>query len=242
MPRPAVPSPDASSAILPVAIPRRPAARRWPAALALLMAVAALPGCSALTALKGEPERDVFELRPPPGGPRHCGRAGQVELVVEEPKSSGTLDSERIMIRPSALQTQYLPDAQWGDTVPVTLQNLLVRSFGAYDVFNHVGRAPLAGAGDYALLTEILDFNAEVAGEGALVRLTVDAQLVREAEARVVARGRFATTAPAASTRTADLIPAFDAATRQLLDQITDWGLRGIGVNPARCRLAGGPS
>ena len=43
-------------------------------------------------------------------------------------------------------------------------------------------------------------------------------------------------TATASSTRTADLIPAFDAAGRELLGQMTDWGLRGVGVNPAACR------
>ena len=156
--------------------------------------------------------------------------------MIEEPKARGTLDTERIMIRPNALQTQYLPDAQWGDTVPVTLQNLLVRSFSPYDAFTHVGRAPLGTAGDFALISEIRDFNAEVAGKGAIVRLSVDAQLVREMDASVAARGSFSATATAPSTRTADLIPAFDAAGRELLGQMTDWGLRGVGVNPAACR------
>ncbi|UXU75621.1 MULTISPECIES: ABC-type transport auxiliary lipoprotein family protein [unclassified Paracoccus (in: a-proteobacteria)] len=195
-----------------------------------------LPGCAALKALEGEPERDVFELRPPSDTPRTCGRGRLAELVIEPPKARGTLDTDRIMIRPNALQTQYLPDARWGDTVPVTLQTLLVRAFGVYDSFTHVGRAPLGTAGDYALISEIQDFNAEVAGKGAVVKLTVDAQMVREMDAKVVARGRFAATAPAQTTRTADLVPAFDAAGQQLVGQMTDWGLRALGVNPARCR------
>src|SRR5690606_22429018 len=158
------------------------------------------------------------------------------ELVIEPPKARGTLDTDRIMIRPNQLQTQYLPDARWGDTVPVTLQTLLVRGFGVYDAFTHVGRAPLGTAGDYALISEINDFNAEVAGKGAIIKLTVDAQMVREMDARVVARGHFAATAQAPTTRTADLVPAFDAAGQQLVAQMTDWGLRAVGVNPARCR------
>ena len=156
--------------------------------------------------------------------------------MVEPPKARGTLDTDRIMIRPNPLQTQYLPDARWGDTVPTTLQTLLVRGFGVYDVWTHVGRAPLGTAGDYAIISEINDFNAEVAGKGAVIKLTVDAQLVREMDASVVARGHFATTAQVASTRTADLIPGFDAAGQQLVAQMTDWGLRGVGVNPGRCR------
>jgi len=204
--------------------------------LTLLAATTLLPGCAAISALSGGPNRDVFELRPLSDAPRRCGQGRLAELVIEEPKSRGTLNTERIMIRPSALQTQYLPDAQWGDTVPITLQNLLVRGFGSYDAFTHVGRAPLGTAGDYALISEINDFNAEVAGKGAIVKLSVNAQLVREMDATVVARGQFSASAPSASTRTNDLIPAFDAAGRQLLAQMTDWGLRGIGVNPANCR------
>lgn len=207
-----------------------------PLTILALATLTALPGCAALSALSGGPNRDVFELRPLSDAPRHCGRGRLVELVIEEPKARGTLNSERIMIRPTALQTQYLPDAQWGDTVPITLQNLLVRGLGAYDAFTHVGRAPLGTAGDYALISEIEDFNAEVAGKGAIIKLSVDAQLVNEMEARVVARGNFRATATAKSTRTADLIPAFDAAGQQLQVQITDWALRGIGVDPGRCR------
>ncbi|WP_240200139.1 MULTISPECIES: ABC-type transport auxiliary lipoprotein family protein [Paracoccus] len=204
--------------------------------VALLVLTMTLPGCAALSALKGEPDRDVFELRPPSDVPRQCGQGRRAELVIEPPKTRGTLDTDRIMIRPNELQTQYLPDARWGDTVPVTLQTLLVRGFGVYDAFTHVGRAPLGTSGDYALISEINDFNAEVVGQGAIIRLSVNAQMVNEMDARVVSRGRFTATAEAPTTRTADLIPAFDAAGQQLVTQMTDWGLRAVGVNPARCR------
>lgn len=205
-------------------------------AAALLVLTLTLPGCAALRALEGEPDRDVFELRPPSDAPRTCGRGRLAELVIEPPKARGTLDTDRIMIRPNQLQTQYLPDARWGDTVPVALQTLLVRGFAVYDAFTHVGRAPLGAAGDYALISEINDFNAEVAGQGAVIKLSVDAQMVREMDARVVSRGHFTATAQAATTKTADLIPAFDAAGQQLVAQMTDWGLGAVGVDPARCR------
>lgn len=201
-----------------------------------LFLVTMLPGCAAISALQGEPDRDVFELRPPAVTATQCGRARSTELVIEEPKTRGTLDSDRIMIRPSALQTQYLPDAVWGDTVPVTVQRLLVQALGRYDSFSHVGRAPLGLAGDFAMISEITDFNAEVSGSGAVVRMTVDAQMVREMDASVASRASFAVAVPAASTKTADLIPAFDQAGQQLTAQMTEWALRAVGVNPSACR------
>lgn len=206
------------------------------ATAALLVLTLTLPGCAALRALQGEPDRDVFELRPPVQTPQRCGHGRVAELVIEPPKASGTLDTDRIMIRPNALQTQYLPDARWGDTVPVTLQTLLVRSFRVYDAFTHVGRAPLGTAGDFALISEVNDFNAETSGKGAIIRMSVNAQIVSEMDARVVARGQFAATSESPSTRTADLIPAFDAAGQDLVRQMTGWGLRAVGVNPDRCR------
>lgn len=201
-----------------------------------LLLIALLPGCGALSALGGGPDRDVFELRGPVVEQGRCGRGRVAELVVELPKTRGTLDSERIMIRPSELQTEYLPDATWGDPVPAMLQRMLVETLGAYDAFTHVGRAPLGLSGDYALISEIRDFNAELAGDDTVVKLTVTAQLVRESDARVVSRGRFAVSVPSAGTQTADLIPAFDAAGRKLVADMTAWALRGSGVNPAACR------
>lgn len=202
----------------------------------LLSLMLLLPGCGVLSALDGGPNRDVFELRGPPVTQGKCGRGRMAELVVELPKTRGTLDSERIMIRPSDLQTEYLSDAIWGDPVPAMLQRMLVETLGSYDAFTHVGRAPLGLSGDYALISEIRDFNAEVAEEGAVVQLTVTAQLVREADARVVSRGRFAASVPTAGTQTADLIPAFDAAGQKLVSDMTAWALRGSGINPTACR------
>ena len=206
---------------------------RLPTAL-LIAATATLPGCGALSALQGEPERDLFELRAPAA--LSCPRSRIGELVIEPPKARGTLDSNRIMIRPSALQTQYLPDAEWGDTVPAMLQRLLVESLSATGSFDQVGRAPLGLSGDVAMISEVQDFNVDLSADGTLIRLGVGAQLVDEMEAKVIARGRFAAAVPAAGTRTADLIPAFDAATRHLIGQMTAWTLDAAGVDPGACR------
>lgn len=123
-----------------------------------------------------------------------------------------------------------------GDTVPAMLQRLLVESLSATGSFNQVGRAPLGLSGDVAMISEVQDFNVDLSADGTLIRLGVGAQLVDEMEAKVIARGRFAAAVPAAGTRTADLIPAFDAATRHLIGQMTAWTLDAAGVDPGACR------
>ncbi len=197
----------------------------------LLSLTLLLPACGALKALEGEPNRNVYELRSPPVAGGQCSGARDMELVVEPPKARETLDSPRIMIRPSALETQYLPDAVWGEPVPAMVQRLLVETLGNYDAFGQVGREPLGLAGDYALLTEISAFNAELQGKGALIRMTVEAQLIREMDASVMARSRFEVTTESPSTKTADLIPAFDAAALQLITEMTSWTLGRAGVH-----------
>lgn len=193
-------------------------------------------GCGLMNLLGGEPNRDVYELRAPGDAQMQCSGRRSTELVIEEPKTRGTLDSDRIMIRPNALQVQYLPRSQWGDTVPVMLQTMLVMGFDNYDAFGRVGRVPLGGSGDYALLSEIVDFNAEVNDAGALVRLRVDAQMVDEMTASVVSQRRFRASAQATGTSEEELIPAFDQASKTLVAEMTDWGMRTLGVNPAACR------
>ena len=74
------------------------------ATLLALGLTTALPGCAAISALSGEPDRDVFELRPPSDVPMKCGRGRVAELVIEPPKTRGTLDTDRIMIRPSGTE------------------------------------------------------------------------------------------------------------------------------------------
>lgn len=204
----------------------------------MFLLLLALPGCGALSSLR-EPTREVFDLAPAAAQPRRCGRTRAGELVVELPKARSTLDTDRIMVRPAPLQVQYLPDARWGDSVPVMLQDMLVRAFGDHDAFARVGRAPLGSSGDLALVSEVLDFSAAPEAGGARVRMEVEAQLVREQDARIMARGRFATEAAAAGLETGQLVPAFDAAARALTGQVADWGLRAVGVRPETCRPAG---
>lgn len=202
-----------------------------------LVTLLALPGCAAISALSGEPVRDMFELRPPVDTPRTCGQGSRIELVIEPPKTSGSLDSDRIMIRPNALQAEYLGDSRWSDPLPEMFRTLLVRSLGSYDIFRHVGRDPLGLSGDVAMLTEITRFNAAIGPDGAVsVELQVNAQLVEEMTTNIIARRQFNAVVPVASTDTAALVPAFDRAALALLSEMDSWTIAAVGGNPAACR------
>lgn len=201
-----------------------------------VLLMTSLSACAPLSSLLGEPDRNIFELMPAADTPMHCRARPVGDLVIEEPKSRSVLDTDRIMIRPSALQAEYLPGARWGDTVPVTLQTLLIRDFSRYDAFRHVGRAPVGTMSDYTVISEINDFNAEASGGGAVVRLSVNASVIREADARVVAQGRFTRADTSPTTRTEDIVEAFDRASHGLVAEMTAWGLAAMQINTQNCR------
>lgn len=207
-----------------------------PHALALALALAAtalLPGCSALSALSSSATPlDAYDLAAPADSPQARGRATSRQLVVELPTASGALSTERILIRPRPLQAAYLPDAQWADEVPVMVQTLLVRSLEDSNAFRYVGRRPLGASGDYALVSELTDFQAEAStdGKSATIRLRLTARLVREDDASILSSRTFNTSAVTASTDTSDLVQGFNQASQQLLSETTGWVLSTLGI------------
>lgn len=194
-------------------------------AFALLAAFAVLSGCGALSAVSdATTPLDVYELRAPADIPAR-GRTLQRDVTIELPTTSGALSTDRIMIRPDALQAQYLPDVRWADPVPVMVQTLMLRAVEATGAVRYVGRKPLGISGDYAVVTEVVDFQADASGEGegAEVRVHLIVRVVRERDARIVASRNFRATALSATTETPDLVTAFNAASDEVLRDFATW-------------------
>ena len=183
-----------------------------------------LPACSALSALGDASQPlDIYELRTPVL--RQAATRRPVELVVEEPQASGTLTTERILIRPTPFEAQYLPGIRWADTAPVMMQTLLVRSLTETGALGSVGRRPVGTIGDYAVLSELTDFQAETAedGKSALVRARMILRLVRERDAQVIATRTFEVSEPVASTDPQPVVATFDRVTTRLLADMAGW-------------------
>jgi len=185
-----------------------------------------LSGCAVISAFDdAATPLDVFELRAPPGIQKTSQRSLARDVIVELPRTSGALATDRIMIRPNTLQAQYLPDVRWSEPTPVMVQTLMLRTLEATGAVRYVGREPLGVSGDYAVITEVVDFQAELAEDtdSATVLLSLIVRVVREEDARIVANRTFTANTVAASTETLQLIQAFDVASNQLFSEFAEW-------------------
>lgn len=200
---------------------------------ATAMGLSLLTACSALTGL-GEVSTplDVFVLELPQDLPRRQGAPQSRAIIIEEPTTDGALATERIMIQPNALQAQYLPGVSWTDPAPIMLQTLMVRALDVTGAFEYVGRRPLGPGGDYAIVTELVDFQAALLpdGESARIDIAMISRLVREEGVDIVATRTFTATATSATLSDADLVTAFNTATSAVIANFAGWTLSSLGA------------
>jgi cholesterol transport system auxiliary component len=199
--------------------------------LAALLPV--LTSCSAVSALNSAATAlDVLELQPPADLPVVQRRPLARDVIIEEPTTGGALATDRIMVRPAPLQASYLPGVRWSEAAPVMLQTLMLRTLDRTQAFQYVGRRPLGPGGDFAIVTELVDFQAELTSDGDSARVVVRmiSRIVREQGLAIVATRTFTASETAASLGDADIAAAFDVATGRVMSEFAVWTLSSLGA------------
>lgn len=186
--------------------------------------LAGLPGCGALTAVSTASEPlDTYTLSPLAAAPPRTGGSGH--LVVELPTSGGELATDRILIKVSTRQAEYLPGARWSEPAPAMMQTLLVNALLDQGGFRLVSRVGAGLMPDFTLMTEILAFQAELPGTDApaQVRVSVQLTLIREADRAIAGARRFESTGSVGSDTTVALIAGLDVAMQSILRDAMTW-------------------
>lgn len=200
--------------------------------LAPLALITLLPACSALDALNGAAEPlQTYELQASTAGPKARGTR-DLMITVEEPETSGALNTTGILIRPTSRQASYLPDGEWADELPLMVQTLMLRALQATDGYSYVGREPLGLDSDYALLTELVDFQAEIDATSLapVAQITLLVRVIRERDTRIVGSKTFTTTLPAEADTAEAITAALEAGIGRVLPDVTAWVMNKTGV------------
>lgn len=187
------------------------------AVVAMLAGAMLLAGCGALRS-RSEPDR-IYVLRAAPA-------AGSVAvpglLLVPRPAVQPGLDTDRIALTRPGNELDYYAASRWGAALPPVLAAFVVQSMqGSFTTVSNAERG--AGAGDFELLLTVRHFEAEYGEGGApTVRVALDCLLVGRAPRRVLASCDAEVREPAAQNRMASIVAAFEAASRQALEQMRE--------------------
>lgn len=186
------------------------------------MSALLLSGCALLGGGASEP-LDTYELTAPAAPV--SGRRSGVQILIAEPSALKALDSENIVIRPSAAEIQYLSGAQWSDRLPRIVQARLAETFQRSGRIG-VGKPGQGLAIDYQIIIDIRSFEIRLDGsDRAEIELYV--RILNDRNG-VVRSGRLFTASAAAAGGDGDFVRALDAAFGIAATEIVEWTLAQI--------------
>lgn len=166
----------------------------------------------------------------------------RAQIVVDEPTAAAAVNTDRIAVRPHPLKVEYFPGVRWVDRVPLMVQVLLMESYENTGQVLSVGRRASGLNGDFTVLTDLREFQAEttaVTAPGAAqpvapndVRLSINVRfnmkVVKEPQGLIVSSETFDARVEAASQDMLDVASAFDLALGRCIRDAVEWSLQEI--------------
>ncbi|ODN71464.1 ABC-type transport auxiliary lipoprotein family protein [Methylobrevis pamukkalensis] len=150
------------------------------------------------------------------------GKRTAAQLLIPKPAAIQAIDTQRIVVNPTATEISYFPDVQWSDELPELLQVKLVRAFEDSGRAKAVGRPGESLAIDYQVVVDIRDFAFEVEPSPA-ASVILGVKLLDDTSGKVVATRVFTVRAPAANDAAASVVTAFDSAASQAIREVVVW-------------------
>jgi cholesterol transport system auxiliary component len=183
-----------------------------------------LTGC--LPQLPGQgPQPRTFRVTPKYTFPEDLPKVGWT-LAVAEPSSERTLDTTRIAVVTNGTNVDFVALAFWIDRAPAMMQTLIVQSFRNSGAIAQVGTNRDRLRPQFLLVSELRAFQINRGQGPDLVRVRLDAQLLKMPQRDSIGRESFAAElVPAAAGLDATVL-AFDEATGKVLKDLVVWVLR----------------
>ena len=148
----------------------------------------------------------------------------RAQILIPDPTAIKTLDSEKIVVKPTPYTIEYLGGSQWSDRLPRMVQ---LRLLQAFENTGRVGAVGVPGQGlaiDYQLILEIRRFEIDVVGgRRAIIEISVKA--LNDRNGTVRRTNIFTATSPVTGTTNDDFVAALDRAFNQISRDIVAWTL-----------------
>jgi cholesterol transport system auxiliary component len=140
------------------------------------------------------------------------------QLVVSEPVASPPLDTNRIMVKPSADTVSYYKGVAWGDRLPRLVQARMVETIQNSGAVKSVG----TNSGDYTLSTELRSFQIDASNGHAAAEVELFAKLVNNS-GKVVAQKSFTSRVNSPSDAPTQAVAALNQAFTEVMQDTTTW-------------------
>jgi cholesterol transport system auxiliary component len=153
-------------------------------------------------------------------------------LLVREMDAPAFYQLPRLVYSRAPGTRAHYEYARWSEPPAQRLGWLLRQRLEASRVFEAV--APLGGSvrGDYQLNTRLVDFFHDSASPPGAALLVLEADLVRRADARLVARRMFVAQEPVAAYDAGGAADALGLAANRVIDDLTVWLGQVVAVEP----------
>lgn len=190
-------------------------------AAAALAGLALIAGCMSVPDV---PSREYYVLEDlaQPGAAKP-GAGGDRVLLVHPAAASPFYDTQHLAFSRAPGQRAYYQFAAWTERPARRLSELLTRRLETRGAFRAVASTTAGVRGDIVLNLRLEEFYHDAGAPPGSARVEISAELVDATRSAIVARRRFAQSAPAASENARAAVAAFNQATTALLEEIAAW-------------------
>ena len=147
-------------------------------------------------------------------------------LAVAEPISERTLDTNRIALVTNGINVDYVALAFWVDRAPAMVQSLIVQSFRNSGRLVQIGTNRDRVRPQFQLVSDLRAFQLNRGNGPDMVRVSLNAQLLRMPERDSVGRESFAAERAPAGSGIDAVVAAFDEALGRVMKELVAWTIR----------------
>jgi cholesterol transport system auxiliary component len=191
-------------------------------AAAVLAGLALLTGC---VSVPDVPPREYYVLEDlgQPGAAQPGAATSARVLLVQPAAASPFYDTQHLAFSRAPGQRAYYQFAAWTERPARRLGELLTRRLEARGSFRAVAATTAGVRGDVVLNLRLEELYHDAGAPPGSARVELSAELIDATGRVIVARRRFAQSAPSAGDNARAAVAAFNQATTALLEELAAW-------------------